>query len=262
MEIIDFHAHIYPQTIAERAVRSIGDFYSIGVDRGMEGTATQLCKIGKEAGISHSVVHSVAVSPKHVKNINNFIAAECENHKEFIGFGTIHASYENPAQEIERIISLGLHGIKIHPDTQRFNMDSDEMMKIYEMIEGKLPILIHCGDYRYDYSHPHRLATVLDAFPNLVVIAAHFGGWSLFDLALEYLENRNCYLDLSSSLMYTGNKRGKELIKIYGAERILFGSDYPMQSPKDELSRFMGLGLSDEENNLILSENAKRILRI
>lgn len=260
MEIIDFHAHIYPEKIAEKAVRSIGDFYNL--DMGMDGTTSQLCQIGKEAGISRFIVHSVAVLPKHVENINNFIASECEKHKEFIGFGTIHALYDNPAQEIDRIISLGLQGIKIHPDTQHFNMDCDEMMKIYELIEGKLPILIHCGDYRHDYSHPRRLAAVLDAFPNLVVIAAHFGGWSVCDLALEYLEKKNCYLDVSSSMMYTGNKRARELIRIYGAKRILFGSDYPMWSPKEELERFMSLGLSDEENKLILCENAKRILKI
>jgi len=257
MEIFDCHAHIYPEAIAEKAVKSIGEFYSIPM--GEKGTADVLCQIGKEAGISHFVVHSVAVLPKHVQNINNFIAAECEKHKEFIGFGTIHADFENPAAEIDRITKMGLCGLKIHPDTQYFNMDCDNMMKIYEIIEGKMPVLIHCGDYRYDYSHPRRLARILDTFPNLTVIAAHFGGWSICDLALEYLEGRNCYLDVSSSMMYTGNKRAKELIRIYGAERMLFGSDYPMWSPKEELERFMSLGLTDEEKRLILCDNAKKL---
>lgn len=79
-------------------------------------------------------------------------------------------------------------------------------------------------------------------------------------MAVEYLEKENCYMDCSSSMFTLGPRRMKELIRIYGAERILFGSDYPMWNPKFELNRFMGLGLTDEENQLILQDNAKRIL--
>ena len=109
-----------------------------------------MAEAGKQAGIDRFVVHSVAVTPKQVQSINNFIAEECAAHREFFGFGTLHADMEDPRSEIERIEALGLRGIKIHPDTQRFNMDDPKMMAIYEMLEGRLPVLIHCGDYRYD----------------------------------------------------------------------------------------------------------------
>ena len=97
-------------------------------------------------------------------------------------------------------------------------------MRIYEIIEGRLPLIVHTGDYRYDYSHPRRLKKVLHAFPNLVVDAAHFGGWSVFDLAVEYLEDENCFLDMSSSRAFLGARRTQELVRIYGTDRILFGS--------------------------------------
>ena len=258
MKVLDFHAHIYPETISEKAVHSVSEFYSIDVDH--PGTPAALLEAGKQAGIDRFVVHSVAVTPKQVQSINSFIAEECAAHPEFFGFGTLHADMDDPRGEIERIESMGLRGIKIHPDTQRFNMDDPKMMAIYEMLEGRLPVLIHCGDYRYDYSHPRRLAAVLDQFPNLTVIGAHFGGWSIFDLAVEYLEHRRCYLDISSSMMFLGLRRTAELIRIYGADRILFGTDFPMWSPKSELEQTLRLGLSQEELERVLYRNGMEIL--
>ena len=182
MQIINFHSHIYPDAIAEKATKSVGKFYNIPMDR--VGTPEMLLKDSKEAGITACVVHSVATTPKQVETINDFILDECNKHKEFIGFGAMHPDYDNPEKEIERIKALGLKGIKIHPDTQLFNVDDEKMFPIYEILSDNLPILIHCGDYRYDFSHPRRLARVLDLFPRLTVIGAHFGGWSMPDLAL------------------------------------------------------------------------------
>lgn len=259
MDIFDFHAHIYPEKIASRAVEGVGGFYHIHMH--CDGLAETLIKNGKEGGISHFLVHSVATSPKHVTVINDFIADECKKHEEFYGFGTMHPEFENKEEEIMRMKANGLCGLKIHPDTQYFNMDDERMFGVYDLLRSeKLPILIHCGDYRYTYSHPKRVKRLLREFPGLTVIAAHFGGWSVCDLALEYLLNENCYVDVSSSLMFCGLKRGKELIRLYGKERVLFGSDFPMWSPKDELKTFYKMNLTDEEYEYTLSRNAKRIL--
>lgn len=258
MEIIDFHAHIYPEKIAVNAIKGIGEFYSIKID--CSGTADNLVKNGKESGVSRFLVQSVATVPHQVKSINQFIASECEKHGCFIGFGTLHPDLENPQEDIEDIINLGLHGVKLHPDTQRFNMDDPRMFPIYDMLQGKLPMLMHCGDYRYTYSHPQRLKKVLQNFPKLTVIAAHFGGWSLWDLALEYLLDMNCYVDTSSSVMFIGRTRAKELIRMYGADRVVFGTDYPMWTASDSIEDIMSLGLSDSELEKIFSTNAKRII--
>ena len=93
--------------------------------------------------------------------------------------------YPEPEKEIERAIGLGLKGMKLHPDTQHVNMDDPRLMNVYEMIEGRLPIVIHTGDYRYDYSHPRRLMNVLKTFPDLVVDAAHFGCWSRYEVGYD-----------------------------------------------------------------------------
>lgn len=258
MEIIDFHAHIYPQKIASNAVKGIGEFYSIKID--CNGTAEDLVSKGTESGISRFLVQSVATVPHQVNSINEFIAEECKKHSSFIGFGTLHPELENPQQDIENILKLKLHGVKLHPDTQHFNMDDPRMFPIYDMIQGKLPVLMHCGDYRYTYSHPERLKRVLENFPKLTVVAAHFGGWSLWDLALEYLLDMNCYVDTSSSIMFLGRKRAKELIRLYGADRVVFGTDYPMWSARESVDDILSLGLTDDELEKIFSGNAKRII--
>ncbi|MDR1970533.1 MAG: amidohydrolase family protein [Treponema sp.] len=266
--IIDFHAHIYPDKIASRAVANICAFYAIPM--GCDGTATGLLRYapGGESpgsippwqGIDRFVVFSAAAAPGQVMSINDFIARTVKEHPQLTGFGTLHPDFEDSGAEIERLMGLGLRGLKFHPDMQQFNIDDERMMKIYALAEGRLPIVFHTGDYRYPYSHPARLARVLDAFPRLIAVAAHFGGWSLFDLALEYLKDRFCYFDVSSSIPYLGKKRSAELIRIYGAERFLFGSDYPMWDPRRCLEDFYELDLDDDERTLILHQNAERLL--
>lgn len=260
MKVIDFHAHIYPEKISGKAVKSVGEFYSLEMDG--EGTADGLIRSGAQAGVEGYVVCSVAVDAGHVETINNYITSECARHDEFFGLAAMHADYENKIPELERAVEHGLRGVKIHPDTQHFDMDDERMFEVYDYLQEKeLPILIHCGDYRYDYSHPRRLKRLLELFPRLCAVAAHFGGWSVYDLALEYLEHTNCYLDTSSSFSFIGMKRAEELIHRYGAERMLFGSDFPMWSVAEEIARFDEMKLTDEERELIFHKNAERILK-
>lgn len=259
MKIVDFHAHIYPSKISEKAVRSIGAFYGLHMDG--NGTAEGLIASGTPAGLMSYVVHSVAVTPSRVLTVNDFIAEECAKHLEFYGYGTMHPEFPEKQAEVDRMLAMGLSGVKLHPDMQFFNIDDARMMPFYEYLQEKhLPILFHCGDYRWDYSHPARLCKIMDAFPRLTVIAAHFGGWSIYDLALEYLRDRNCYLDTSSSFHFIGSARGKELIRIYGAERILFGTDYPMWTAVRERDNILRMGLTDGELEKIFYQNAAAIL--
>ncbi len=259
MNIIDFHTHIYPEKIAEKAVESVGEFYGIPMDG--NGTVSALLEDGGKCGVTNYVVHSVAVTASRVEAINDYISSQCMEHGEFFGFGTMHADFENKIDEVERIRKMGLRGVKIHPDTQKFNMDDERMNELYDYLrQNKIPLLIHCGDYRYDFSHPRRLKKILKEFPGLVAIGAHFGGWSMCDYAYEYLENENCFVDTSSSYWMLGLRRARELIRLYGAERVVFGSDFPMWSISEELNKFYDMKLTEDENRLILHDNAMRIL--
>ncbi len=258
MPIIDVHCHIYPEKIATRAVQSVGDFYAIPMNG--DGTVGHLSQCMEEAGVTHAVVHSVAVKPQTVGAINDFIIEACRQNPSFTGFMTMHPDFENPQAEIERCLAAGLRGMKIHPDTQYVCADDPRMMRIYEILEGRASLILHAGDYRYDYSHPRRVKNICRTFPQLQVNAAHFGGWSIPDLAVEYLEDENCFMDCSSSFGFIGARRAKELIRLYGAHRILFGSDFPMWTPAAELDFLRSLELDEHEMELILWRNAQRFV--
>ena len=252
-EIIDAHSHIFPKKIAQKAAVAIGDFYDIPMFS--EGSSELLLQSGREIGVKKYLVCSTATVPQQTESINTFIKDECNEHPEFFGFGTLHPNMEQLDVEVERIISLGLHGIKIHPDFQKFNIDDKEAYKIYEAIEGRLPILIHMGDNRYEYSKPYRLAKVLDDFQKLEVLAAHFGGYQCWTEAEECLKRPNIKFDTSSSLPMIEPEYARKLINYYGVENMFFGSDFPMWRHTDELERFFQIGLSYEDNKKILSGN-------
>lgn len=260
MKIIDFHTHIYPPKMAEKASLSTGEFYHITPAH--SGTGEELLSVGKTAGISEFVLLPVATKPQQVHHINQFILDEVKSHRdEFHGFGTLHPDSENILAETDFIIKSGLQGIKLHPDTQRFNMDDRRLFEVFDNIQGKIPLLVHCGDRRFDYSHPRRLKNIIDNFPHLQVIAAHLGGWSLFEEGFEILKDTDCYLDISSTMMFLSPEQVTKYIHGYGAERILFGTDFPLWSPVDEVCRFRKLPLTENEFERIAYKNAVDILK-
>ena len=262
-KIIDAHCHIYPDKIAEKAAMATCDFYE-GLGATLDGTVSTLSKEAGIAGIEHCIVQSVATAPKQVSSINNFIAATVfESEGKFTGLGTLHPDSEDINADVEEIIKLGLKGVKLHPDIQKFKINDYRMLKIYELCESRLPILIHTGDNRYDFSNPNRMIPILDIYKNLTVIGAHFGGWSVWEEAAEKLcKYKNFYVDCSSSLYAMTPEKAKKLIMIYGTNRVLFGTDYPMWKPKEELQRFMQIELTEKEREDILHNNAAKLFNI
>lgn len=259
MHLIDFHTHIYPQAIAAKAAKSISDFYELE-GGGMDGTVELLLNLGRQIGVDKYVVLPVGLKPNHVRHINEFILGEVAQHKEFIGFGTVHAAMDNLCEEVEFIQQSGLHGIKMHPDTQLFDIDDERLFPMYDMVQGKLPVMLHMGDKRYNYSHPARLRRVLKMFPGLQVIAAHFGGYSVYDEAYENLHDMDCFMDVSSSLMFMSLEDAVKRIRSYGTERLVYGSDFPLWNPTEEWERFLKLPLTEEEQEQITYKTALTVL--
>lgn len=259
--IIDAHAHIFPDKIAARAADGISQFYGMRVL--FDGTVGSLLEINRRAGIDMALVQSVATVPEQVHNINSFIAEQVKLHpREFVGFGALHPDFPGIEAETERIISLGLKGIKLHPDFQQFNIDDEHAFPIYEAAEGRLPILFHVGDNRYDFSSPKRLYNVMKRFPKLTIIGAHLAGWTKWDEAAELFSGGQIYADLSSSLYAMTPEHAAMLIRSLGTDRVMFGTDYPMWSAVDELERFERLPLTEQERQDILYRNAVRLLGI
>lgn len=259
-EIIDAHCHIYPAKIAAAASAHTGEFYSIPM--AFDGTVESLLEEGDGAGIDRYLVQSVAVTAKQVRSINRYIAGEVEKSGgKFIGFGTLHPDSEDLEGDLEELISLGLRGVKLHPDMQNFKIDDYRYLKMYELCEGRLPMLIHMGDARSDFSHPKRLRAVMEIYDGLTVIAAHFGGYTMWEEASRILAGMpNLYTDCSSSFFALDDRTAVEIIRRYGADRVLFGTDYPMWRAEDEIGRLLSLGLTDDECSAIFAGNVKRLL--
>ncbi len=263
MKIIDTHAHIYPAKIASLAKENTGAFYNLKM-HAKGATAQALIESGEQIGVSKYIVHSTATKVKQVKSINNFVTETTKLFPQFIGYATLHEemSLYEIEDEVNRIIKAGLKGFKLHPDFQRFNIDSKKATNIYQCVAGRLPILFHVGDMRYDFSSPVRLSKVAKSFPTLTCIAAHLGGYTRWDEALLLRECDNVFFDTSSTLFRLPKERAKNLIDSFGYERVMFGVDFPMWTHADELQRFLSLGLSAKENEAILSQNAQRLLNV
>lgn len=261
---IDAHCHIYPEKIAAKAVAGTDKFYD-GINSVGTGTVEDMLNRGTAAGVDRFVVQSVATTPKQVKSINEFIALKVSEYPDRLtGLGTLHPDSEDIKGDISHLLDLGLKGVKLHPDIQAFKMDDYRCLKIYEICEEKgLPILMHTGDSRFDYSNPNRLLPILEIYTGLTVVGAHLGGWSVWEEACDKCGGKpNLYVDCCSCFPFIDSGRVLNLIRRYGAERVLFGTDYPMWSPKKELEKLLSLGLDEKEKRYILNINAKKIFGI
>ncbi len=264
--IIDSHCHIYPRAIAEKAVASVDRFYDgLPASCHHDGTADSLRKSGEKAGISHFVVHSVATKPEQVHSINTFLAdAVRQSGGAFTGLGAMHPASAHPEEDLAELMRLGLKGVKLHPDFQRFRADSEEAFRIYELCErNDLPVLVHTGDFRYDYSNPERIANVLRTFPRLKFVGAHLGGWSVWDRAVRLLPDfPNIMVDTSSSFPWLTKERAEEIIRAFGTRRVMFGTDYPMWFQEDDLAFMEEMNFTEEEYGRIFEKNCAGLYHI
>ena len=268
-KIIDSHCHIFPDKIAEKATKSTDKFYGM-TDSGIEtsdyiGNVSTLLQQCEEQHIYKCVVTSVATTPHQVRSINEYTANEVALHPDkFIGLGAMHPESEDLEGDADHIIELGLRGVKLHPDIQNFKIDCPNALKIFEICEKKgLPVLVHTGDSRFDNSNPDRVINVLNKFPNLVMIGAHLGGWSVWEEASKKLSGyKNFYVDTCSSFYALKKETAKRIIETYGIDKVIFGTDFPMWSAKKELDYLFSLGFTEKELENILHNNILKVLKI
>lgn len=264
--IFDAHTHVYPEKIADRATKALGDFYSLTING--KGTVEDLVSNCKKACVSGILMLGVATSAEQVQNVNRYLRT-CVDYArahdiEAYAFGGYHQDVPNPEETVNQIIELGLSGVKIHPDIQRVSLDDSRIYKLCELIEGRLPICFHMGDAReeYSYSAPEKLVDLMLCFPNLTVIASHLGGYQCWDRVVQLYSNfKNVYFDASSSLEYLSKGEATRLIRTLGSDRVFFGTDYPIITQSQGIEIFDQLDLYIEERENILWKNIHRLLQ-
>jgi len=259
MKIFDMHVHIFPDKLADRAVSAIGNFYE-NFNMECDGRLETAIRVMDEAGITRCAAHSVATSPHQVDHINDFVM---EAHRRYpdriLPFAAMHPDLPDPRATAEGILARGFRGVKVHPEIQGFNIDDPAVLDMLAPFEGKIPVLTHCGDYRYDNSCPDRLKHVKRVFPNLTLICAHLGGWTVWREAARQMIGEDVYVDTSSALFAMTPGEATRIIRGYGIERALYGTDFPMWSPVGELKRFDRLDLTEDEREKILWTNHLRL---
>lgn len=260
MKIFDIHAHIYPDAIAPRAVKSISGSYD-GFAIESDGRLDTLLTQSEAAGITAMAIHSVAASPRQADSVNRFILTAAQAHPDrLVPFASLHPDTPEPERAIDQLVAQGFRGLKLHPEFQDFMADEPRALALFRAAAGRLPVLLHCGDYRCDNSAPERIARMIRQVPDLQLVCAHLGGWTLWEEAASILKGENLRVDLSSSLYALDPSDAVHIIRAYGADRVLFGTDFPVFSPAGEVERFMRLPLTDSERERILWSNCAGLL--
>ena len=261
MKVADIHAHAFPDKLADKAPASIiGAFYGGAQMACHPASAENLARHEREAGITRFVMSNSATTAHQVRSINDFLSQAVRGIPGAIAFGSIFPGMEGAEEELERAVSLGIRGLKVHPDFQKIPIDEPCGVPVYKKAASLgLPVLFHMGDDRYDYSTPERLINLLRQVPDLQVIAAHFGGWMAWAHSYECPLPGGVLYDTSSTLPMIPRDMVLRMLDRFGPERFMFGTDFPMWSPKEELARFLSLELGDDVNEKILYGNFMKL---
>jgi uncharacterized protein len=109
---------------------------------------------------------------------------------------------------------------------------------------------------------PRKLRTLIDAVPNIQLIACHFGGYHRMDEAEELIVGTRIHLETSwpPRMGDLDKERIRTLIRRHGADRVVYGSDWPMADPAAEIAAVRALGLTSEEQDAILGGTLAGIL--
>lgn len=262
--LIDFHTHVFPDPIAKKAIPKLAAI--CGCPNQTDGTVSNTQEKMKAWGVDAFVLMHIATTPTQHTSVNNF-AASIQKGNVFC-FGSVHPRAQDPIAEMQRIHSLGLRGIKFHPDYQEFMVDGPRVFPLYEEAAGLgLPVLFHAGRDPLSPNLVHapseKLAKIADQFPNLTMIAAHMGGMDTPDEAEAFLLGKpNVYLDTAFISHYLQPEQAARMMRRHGLEHILFGSDCPWSDPRDERAFLERCGFSAKELDMIFAENACHLLHL
>jgi predicted TIM-barrel fold metal-dependent hydrolase len=259
--VIDFHVHVFPDELAKRAIPKLA--CSAGISAFLDGTQKQLESSMAWAKIDKAVLQPVATRPQQASGINRWLAEIRSSSID--AFAAIHPGSETWQQDLDEIVALGFRGVKLHPDYQEFFVDDQKIFPFYKRIfQNDLYILFHAGvDVGLPppvHCTPQRLRKVVDEFGGERIIAAHLGGWSMWEKVEEYLLGQSLFLDTSMSLAYLGKERARKLILSHGPQRVLFATDSPWSPQLSSLEQVRGLELEENDLAAILGGNAKQIL--
>jgi predicted TIM-barrel fold metal-dependent hydrolase len=278
MRAVDFHVHV-PMT--EWLDGSLGRYRAPAERYFRQKVETRTAEAFAQEFVDRDLVGVVLAwdaetATRQPALKNDFVADLVRRFpRAFVGFASVDPHKgEAAVRELERAVTeLGLKGAKFHPSLQAFDPSDPRFFPLWEKCAALgLPCIFHTGTsgigagtpggqgVRIDYARPILLDPVAAAFPEMTIVAAHFGWpWHLELIAMA-LHKTNVYLELSG---WAPRYLPPEVVREIGGRlqrQTLFGSDYPFISPDRWLQEFPDLGLKSEAAGLILKGNACRLL--
>ncbi len=180
-----------------------------------------------------------------------------------------HYHYPLP-DELERQMTLGAVGLKLHPVHGGFSPNDPALYPVYWLCQQRgLPVIFHCGTSVFPgatnrYADPVLVEYVARDFPDLTIVLAHGGrGWWYDAAAFMTLMRENVWIEVSG----LPPKKLPEYYSRYNfeslAQKMIFGTDWPgVPGLKNNALALLELGLDPETVELILHENASRLYKL
>ncbi|MGH3290692.1 MAG: amidohydrolase family protein, partial [Trebonia sp.] len=173
-------------------------------------------------------------------------------------------------REIDRVAVAGAAWLKLHPNTQRFDVADPAVTRVVrKATDLGLPVLFDAYS-PWDANQPGKFVNLAVAVPESRLILAHAHGPGfpqllIYDVFARYPEwRRNVWIDISvTATMLGGSPFGEQLawvLRRVGIDRVVFGSDYPVDDPLTAIRAVVELGFTDEEQAAILHDNADALL--
>lgn len=220
----------------------------------------------QQADITLSVILPVVTSPEQFQCVNNHAAEINRSYPgKLLSFGSIHPLSQQYKQELNYIRSLGLPGIKLHPDRQKTAIDHKGYLHIIDYAsELGLIIAVHagisCGQPLSVYCPPRLAAHMLEELQPPRLVLTHMGGYKQWSLVEETLIGKQVYLDCAGCADRMPKEQLERIVNRHGSDKILFASDFPRENIRDEIEWIEGSNLTKAQKQNIYKENACRLL--
>jgi predicted TIM-barrel fold metal-dependent hydrolase len=278
--IIDFHTHVVSPRMKERrdeySSRDVCFRELYSQPKAKLATAEELIRSMDECGVGRSVILGLGlVSHQMYQEMNDYILDCVARYPQrLIGFCVVQPSDRGKAvKEVERCAKSGAKGIgEMRPDVQGFNLADEKAMRplVEALVEHNLVFLTHASEpvgHQYfgkGEVRPETLYPFILCFPALKVVLAHWGGGLPFYALMPEVEKAmaNCYFDTAATPFLYKPQIFKHVADILGSDKILFGSDNPLLSPKRIIDQVNSIDLSQEDKQKILGGNARKLLGI
>ncbi|NDC89016.1 MAG: amidohydrolase [Bacteroidetes bacterium] len=258
--IVDSHCHVWPDHIAAQVL----SVKIAGLDAMGDGTLAGLTVKLDEAGIDYGCCLGVATVPKNLEKTNEFIGAL--DRSRFVPFGTIHPD-RTIEENMRSIRDNGIVGVKLHPNFQGIDLADPRVIEICRALaDDGIVVITHAGEgsdaAATERGSPQKVVALADAIPNLTLMACHYGAYHQLDLAEDVVVGSRVILETSwpPTMAILEPERIRAIIERHGADRVVYGSDWPMADPVAEIAGIKALGLNPEDEAKVLGGNMARML--